>query len=227
MAFVASACHEIDLKGKATRKGSMRYDILLVAIGLLVLILAASLFVTGNTAASGQEQTATQELGICAPIDYRGQYSINWVSKVDTGEQILSDAAWKKTEEIRLANEAREEAERKQKAAEGREKNPPQTQAVSYSEIPTGQGSQGSSGGNFIATAYCLEGTTANGMQSGPGIIAVDPSIIPLGSSVFVSGYGSAIAADTGGAIVGNRIDVWLPCGAAIAWGVRSVSVSF
>ena len=81
--------------------------------------------------------------------------------------------------------------------------------------------------GNFTATAYCLGGTTASGMPVGRGIIAVDPSVIPLGSRVHVSGYGDAIAADTGGAINGNRIDVWLPCGEAYEWGVRTVTVTY
>lgn len=85
------------------------------------------------------------------------------------------------------------------------------------------------SGGSSIsvtATAYCLTGRTATGMPAGPGVIAVDPGVIPLGSQVYVSGYGNAIAADTGGAIRGNKIDVWLPCGDAYAWGVRTVTVT-
>lgn len=84
----------------------------------------------------------------------------------------------------------------------------------------------GGSSFSVTATAYCLGGTTATGMPVGRGIIAVDPRVIPLGSRVYVSGYGDAIAADTGGAIRGNKIDVWLPCGEAIAWGVRTVSVT-
>jgi 3D (Asp-Asp-Asp) domain-containing protein len=78
----------------------------------------------------------------------------------------------------------------------------------------------------MIASAYCLAGRTATGMPVGRGIIAVDPSVIPLGTRVHVSGYGDAIAADTGGAISGNRIDVWLPCDEAYAWGVRTVTVT-
>ena len=42
-------------------------------------------------------------------------------------------------------------------------------------------------------------------------LIAVDPSVIPLGSKVWVEGYGVAIAGDTGGAIKGNKIDVLMP----------------
>lgn len=59
------------------------------------------------------------------------------------------------------------------------------------------------------ATAYTGSGTTASGLAAGTGRIAVDPSVIPLGTKVYVQGYGEAVAADTGGAIVGNRIDLW------------------
>lgn len=57
-------------------------------------------------------------------------------------------------------------------------------------------------------------------------LIAVDPSVIPLGKKVWVEGYGVAIAGDTGGAIVGNRIDVLMPSTAASnAWGRKTVKV--
>lgn len=85
------------------------------------------------------------------------------------------------------------------------------------------------SGGSSMtmnSTAYCMEGTTATGMPVGRGIIAVDPDVIPLGTRVYVSGYGDAIAADVGGAIIGNMIDVWLPCDEAYAWGTRTVEVT-
>lgn len=81
-------------------------------------------------------------------------------------------------------------------------------------------------------TAYCegCSGITANGtdIRSNPGlkVIAVDPRVIPLGTKVWVEGYGEAIAADTGGAIKGNKIDVFIPSeGQARQWGVRTVTV--
>lgn len=91
----------------------------------------------------------------------------------------------------------------------------------SYSPAPAGGSTI-----TVTATAYCLTGSTATGLQAGPGIIAVDPGVVPLGSQVYVSGYGNAVAADTGGAIYGNKIDVWLPCSDAYAWGVRTVDVT-
>ena len=58
-------------------------------------------------------------------------------------------------------------------------------------------------------------------------VIAVDPSIIPLGSKVYVEGYGYATAEDTGGAIKGNRIDVFVPeQNDALQWGRKDVKVT-
>lgn len=81
-------------------------------------------------------------------------------------------------------------------------------------------------------TAYCegCSGITANGtdIRSNPNlkVIAVDPRVIPLGTKVWVEGYGEAIAADTGGAIKGNKIDVFIPTeGQALQWGVKTVTV--
>lgn len=77
-------------------------------------------------------------------------------------------------------------------------------------------------------TAYCegCSGTTYTGqdLRADPTqkVIAVDPSVIPLGSVVWVEGYGEAIAGDIGGAIKGNIIDVFIPdLAEALKWGRR------
>ncbi|MGE5415676.1 MAG: 3D domain-containing protein [Acidobacteriota bacterium] len=58
------------------------------------------------------------------------------------------------------------------------------------------------------------------------GIVAVDPSFIPLGTRLYVEGYGEAIAADTGGAIKGNRIDLFYPTHqSASDFGIQNVKV--
>lgn len=81
-------------------------------------------------------------------------------------------------------------------------------------------------------TAYCngCSGTTANGtdLRANPHlkVIAVDPRVIPLGTKVWVEGYGEAVAADTGGAIKGNKIDVFIPNkSGAYEWGRRTVTI--
>jgi len=77
------------------------------------------------------------------------------------------------------------------------------------------------------STCYCLRGTTASGVPVGPGIIATDPTVIPLGTRVFVPGYGKAVAADTGSAVKGNTIDLWVAsCKQASAYGRRTVTIT-
>lgn len=79
----------------------------------------------------------------------------------------------------------------------------------------------------FEATAYTYTGyRTATGAETRRGIIAVDPRVIPLGTRLYVEGYGYGVAADTGGAIKGRRIDVFLESEtAALKWGRRDVKV--
>lgn len=83
----------------------------------------------------------------------------------------------------------------------------------------------------MISTAYAGDtitymGTTPVRDPDGISTIAVDPSIIPLGSKVYIPGYGLAIASDTGGLIKGNRIDLFLNSeDECINWGVQTVSL--
>ncbi|WP_214823718.1 LysM peptidoglycan-binding and 3D domain-containing protein [Exiguobacterium algae] len=81
-------------------------------------------------------------------------------------------------------------------------------------------------------TPYCAgcSGITATGIdvRSNPNqkVIAVDPSVIPLGSKVWVEGYGEAIAGDTGGAIKGNRIDILMPTQEqALNFGRKTITI--
>lgn len=109
-------------------------------------------------------------------------------------------------------------------------------------EIETSGGSGGGSGGGtppvggppqsgrtmtVSSTGYCLRGTTATGIPVAWGVIAVDPSVIPLGTRMFVPGYGEGVAADTGSAVKGNTIDLWFSsCAQAIQWGRRTVTIT-
>jgi 3D (Asp-Asp-Asp) domain-containing protein len=78
-----------------------------------------------------------------------------------------------------------------------------------------------------VATAYTIRGTTATGIPTGPGVVAVDPSVIPLGTRMTIPGYGDGVAADTGGAIKGLRIDLWVPsAAAAAAWQWKTVTIT-
>ncbi len=87
----------------------------------------------------------------------------------------------------------------------------------------------------MTATAYTAScegcsGITSTGinLKDNPDkkVISVDPNVIPLGSRVYVEGYGEAIAGDTGGAIQGNKIDIFIPDKQdAINYGVQEVNV--
>jgi 3D (Asp-Asp-Asp) domain-containing protein/predicted nucleic acid-binding Zn-ribbon protein len=77
------------------------------------------------------------------------------------------------------------------------------------------------------SVGYSLPGHTASGLPVGHGIVAVDPSVIPLGTRMVVPGYGEAVAADTGSAVRGALIDLWFPTvAAARAWGRRTVVIT-
>jgi len=69
-------------------------------------------------------------------------------------------------------------------------------------------------------------GITATGMVARRGVVAVDPNVIPLGTRLYIPGYGMAIAADTGGAIRGHRIDLLMDSyGEAMEFGRQSIEV--
>lgn len=88
----------------------------------------------------------------------------------------------------------------------------------------------GASRGAFSATAYCLSGRTAMGHGVRRGLIAADPRVLKLGSRVYINAgawSGTYLVSDTGSAIKGKKIDIWVPgCGEARKFGRRTVQIS-
>ncbi len=84
---------------------------------------------------------------------------------------------------------------------------------------------------SFEATAYCDYGFTASGVYVREGIVASDPRVLPLGSEIDIRlGDGDVLekhqVMDTGGAVKGYIIDIWLPtCEEATAFGRKEVKV--
>jgi 3D (Asp-Asp-Asp) domain-containing protein len=77
------------------------------------------------------------------------------------------------------------------------------------------------------STGYSLPGRTATGIPVGWGVVAVDPSVIRLGTRLTIPGYGEGVAADTGGTVRGATIDLWFPTlGQALAWGRRTITIT-
>ena len=85
-------------------------------------------------------------------------------------------------------------------------------------------------GQTFKATAYCLKGRTASGGGVRRGIVAADPRVLPLGTRINISAgaySGTYTVADTGGAVRGRILDIWVPsCSEAVKFGRRSIKVS-
>lgn len=130
---------------------------------------------------------------------------------------------------------AEEEAQKQQQASNQKQQvQQTSTKKVDNSEAATSADNvSGSKTLTMSATAYSTE---ANGMgtysatginlKQHPSCVAVDPSVIPLGSIIWVSGYGVSVAGDTGTAIKGNVIDLHFSTVAqSMAWGRRTVTV--
>lgn len=99
----------------------------------------------------------------------------------------------------------------------------PETTAASRAAFPVQRTLQ------MRSTAYCLRGNMRTGVRVRDGMAAGDPSVLPLGSVVRVSHpdgrlIGIFVIMDTGGAVRGNKIDLWFDnCREALDWGIRSV----
>ena len=97
-------------------------------------------------------------------------------------------------------------------------------------EVVAESGSKIALVGSFSATAYCLQGRTASGSGVRRGIVAADPRILPLGTRINLgagSYSGSYLVADTGGAIKGRKLDIWVAnCSEARRFGRRTVTVN-
>ncbi|HDR4733582.1 TPA: SH3 domain-containing protein [Bacillus cereus] len=120
----------------------------------------------------------------------------------------------KEEEKAREALKAKEESKNNVQSA----KRELTVVATAYTADPSENGTYG----GRVLTAMGHDLTANPNMR----IIAVDPKIIPLGSKVWVEGYGEAIAGDTGSAIKGNRIDVLMGSKSkAMNWGRQTVKV--
>lgn len=138
----------------------------------------------------------------------------------EKAKKIAAEKAEKeKAEKEKAAQEAKEAAQQETKVQQANESQPSgQTmmmEATAYSSDPAdalGGGSVTATGQNLLAN---------------PMAVAVDPSVIPLGTHLYVEGYGEAYAVDTGSAIQGNIIDVhFSTAGQCEAWGRRQVKVT-
>lgn len=132
-----------------------------------------------------------------------------------------------KTEKTAAKPEAKTETKSEAPKAEVKPEAKTETKKETKSESKSGKWV------TVRATAYStnqpeLSDTTATGinLHNNPSVIAVDPNVIPLGSKVYIPGYGNFVAGDTGGAIKGNRIDIHMTSlNSARAFGRKTMEI--
>ncbi|KNH22135.1 peptidoglycan-binding protein [Priestia megaterium] len=195
---------------------------------------------------NGQAQQSSPSVAQAAPEAQQAQAPAEQTQEEQ--QQAQAEQAQKEQQQAQAEQAQKEQQqaqaeqaqkEQQQAQAEQAQKEQQQAQAEqAQKEQQPAESSQQASGKSMTveATAYTANcagcsGTTATGvdLKANPNqkVIAVDPSVIPLGSKVYVEGYGEAVAADTGGAIKGNRIDVFVPSeGDAQQFGRKSVKIT-
>lgn len=159
-------------------------------------------------------------------------------SETDKKEEKSTEQTTEKAEEQTENTEEQTENKEEQATESEEPKAEAETETEdneAAAESDDGQAPQGETV-DVTATAYTAEcdgcsGVTTTGVDLNENpdakVIAVDPSVIPLGSEVYVEGYGYATAADTGGAIQGNKIDLHVPSKEeANNFGVQNVKVT-
>ncbi|WP_026572754.1 3D domain-containing protein [Bacillus sp. UNC438CL73TsuS30] len=185
-----------------------------------------------------QEQVLKEEQKNLA--NQQEQLSLNLQKRQETLKE-MQDKYSKIDKEMALAKKEKASIQAELRAAEERvrkEQAAAKSRAVAASASAGSQQNDSQPTGNgetfyVTATAYSYSSSGAitrmgYNIKENPymKLIAVDPSVIPLGSKVWVEGYGVAVAGDTGGAIHGHIIDVLKPTKAqALAWGRRTVKV--
>jgi 3D (Asp-Asp-Asp) domain-containing protein len=175
------------------------------------------------------EQTvlAKQEEDLSSNLQKRQEALTAMQEKYSRIDQQMAQAQKEKAGIVAQLQAAQEKIRKEQETAR---------QAVSASTVQSGNTSEPAGHGvemYVTATAYNPEDnafmtTLGYNIKANPNmkLIAVDPSVIPLGKKVWVEGYGVAIAGDTGGAIKGHRIDVLMPTKAdALAYGRKAVKI--
>ena len=104
---------------------------------------------------------------------------------------------------------------------------PPGTTRPAPSHAPTSTtGARGVELGIFEVSCHTGKGVTASGRPSSRQTVSVDPRVVPLGTRLVIDKVGTRVAADTGGAIKGRRLDIWEPSAAACTqFGRRQLRV--
>lgn len=174
-------------------------------------------FVQSEETTKKQEQQITEQT---KKIEEQDSQIKNYESKISELEKELNFKKQKKGSDVKKTNNIEKpKIETKQEKKNGRTIT---VEATAYTNHPSENGTYG--GKVVTRTGYDI---SSNITYNGLGIIATDPSVIPLNSIVEIEGLGTYIALDTGSAIQGNRIDILMANSTLTDnWGRRNVNVT-
>lgn len=206
---------------------------------LIPVMMTAAILAIGNIlpvyAAETQDEKTTIDTEIVSN-DSAKELSSSLLALTANGEAVAAvkadiaakeKAAAEKAAKEKAAKEKAEQAAKEQAAEEAKAAE----EAAAEESQPSGQTMVMESTAYSSDPADALGGgtvtATGQNLLENPMAVAVDPSVIPLGTRLYVEGYGEAYAVDTGSAIQGNIIDVHFPTAAECnSWGRRQVTVT-
>lgn len=206
---------------------------------LIPVMMTAAVLAIGNIlpvyAAETQDEKTTIDTEIVSN-DSAKELSSSLLALTANGEAVAAvkadiaakeKAAAEKAAKEKAAKEKAEQAAKEQAAEEAKAAE----EAAAEESQPSGQTMVMESTAYSSDPADALGGgtvtATGQNLLENPMAVAVDPSVIPLGTRLYVEGYGEAYAVDTGSAIQGNIIDVHFPTAAECnSWGRRQVTVT-
>lgn len=202
---------------------------IVIAVGSMLPVYAAENEVTSEPTVHTELVTKNQATNLSSSllVETTNNQAVDLVKEDIKAKEAAKKEAAEKAAKEKAAKEAAEKAAAEKEAAkkaEASEQTADQSQpsgqtmmmeATAYSSDPA----DALGGGSITATGQNL--------LENPMAVAVDPSVIPLGTRLYVEGYGEAYAVDTGSAIQGNIIDVhFSTAGQCEAWGRRQVKVT-
>ncbi len=203
---------------------------------LLSLCLAGFIFILlpHHEASAAQIGIGTEKTIVQNPLEMKRQAAQEKRERAEAKKQVRLKAIAKQKAEVEH-KAAKEDAKKKARHAvkqslkqvktERSAKRTETFETTAYTTNPENNGSRLYNGRALTASGYDVTNTIT---YEGRRIVAVDPSVVPLGTKVHVDGFGDAIALDTGGAIRGKIMDLLVGSKQeALEWGRRQVTVTF
>ena len=182
-----------------------------------------------HEASAAQIGIGTEKTIVQNPLEMKRQAAQEKREQAEVKKQARLKALAK--QKAKVAQEAKKEARqvkkqsRTQANADRSTKRTETFETTAYTTNPENNGSRLYNGRALTASGYDVTNTIT---YEGRRIVAVDPSVVPLGTKVHVEGFGDAIALDTGGAIRGKIMDLLVGSKQeALEWGRRQVTVTF